>query len=261
MSLFRLLGVGGVIAYRALFNWTSPTMFVCTLFLAPLTQLFFFVFLGRQLDVADDRFFIVGNAVLAATMACVFGGTMAVANERRYGTLGSVLLSPRSRTAIFLGRAIPYAGNGVLVAAFTLGVGSLLLGVRLPVSSLPGLALTLVVAAISCGFFGLTLGAIGLRLRDIWLISNVAVALLVLVTGVNVPAENLPIGVRAIGQIVPVTHAAEAARRLSDGAGLGAALPQIAAELAVGVGYGLLAAVLLRVFEVEARRRASLDAL
>ena len=128
----RLIGLGGAIAYRALFNWTTPAMFVGTLLAGPLFQLLFFAYLGRQLGVADDRFYIVGNAVLAASLACVFGGTMAVANERRYGTLGHVLLSPRSRTVLFLGRALPYAANGLLVAAFTLAVGALLLRLRVP---------------------------------------------------------------------------------------------------------------------------------
>ncbi|GAA4732051.1 ABC transporter permease [Phytohabitans rumicis] len=257
--MLRLIGTGGVIAYRALFNWTSPPMFVGTLLVGPLFQLLFFAYLGRQLGVADDRFYIVGNAVLAATLSCVFGGTMAVANERRYGTLGHVLLAPRSRTAIFLGRALPYAGNGALVAAFTLAGGALLLGLRLPVAALPGLLLTLAIAGLSCAFFGLTLGAIGLRFRDVWLVSNLSVAWLLLLTGVNVPAEHLPAGMRIAGQLLPITHAAEAARRLTAGDGLAAAAPALGAEFTVAIGYALLAAVLLRFFEAESRRRASLD--
>ena len=121
-----------MIAYRALFNWTTPAMFIGSLLVGPIFQLLFFAYLGRQLGVADDRFYIVGNAVLAASLSCVFGGTMAVANERRFGTLGHVLLSPRSRTAVFLGRALPYAGNGLLIAVSTLTAGSLLLGLRMP---------------------------------------------------------------------------------------------------------------------------------
>ncbi|HEX5542299.1 MAG TPA: ABC transporter permease [Micromonospora sp.] len=142
-ALFRLVGVGGVTAYCALFNWTTPAMFIGTLLVDPLFQLLFFAYLGRQLGVADDRFYIIGHAVLAASVACVFGGTVAVSNERRYGILGHVLLSPRSRTAVFLGRALPYAGNDLLIAAFTLGVGALLLGLRIPPGALPGLAVTL----------------------------------------------------------------------------------------------------------------------
>ncbi|MFD0821522.1 ABC transporter permease, partial [Micromonospora zhanjiangensis] len=199
-ALFRLVGVGGVIAYRALFNWTTPAMFVGTLLVGPIFQLLFFAYLGRQLAVADDRFYVVGNAVLAASLACVFGGTMAVANERRFGTLGHVLLSPRSRTAVFLGRALPYAGNGLLIAATTLAGGSLLLGLRIPVAALPGLTLALVAGSLACAFFGLTLGALGLRFRDVWLVSNVSVALLLLLTGVNVPADRLPVGLRTVGE-------------------------------------------------------------
>ncbi|HEX7745226.1 MAG TPA: ABC transporter permease [Micromonosporaceae bacterium] len=257
----RLLAVGGVIAYRALFNWTTPSMFVGTLLVGPLFQLLFFAYLGRQLGVADDRFYIVGNAVLAASLACVFGGTMAVSNERRYGTLGHVLLSPRARTAVFLGRALPYAGNGLLIAAFTLAGGALLLGLRVPLAALPGLALTLAVGSLSCAFFGLTLGAVGLRFRDVWLVSNVSVALLLLLTGVNVPADRLPVGMRAVGAALPITHAAEAARRLAAGDGFAAALGPLAVEVAVGIGYAVLAAVLLAVFEAESRRHASLDTL
>ncbi|MEV0714087.1 ABC transporter permease [Asanoa sp. NPDC050611] len=257
----RLLVVGGVIAYRALFNWATPSMFVGTLLVAPLFQLLFFAYLGRQLGVADDTFYVVGNAVLSATLACVFGGTLAVANERRWGTLGHVLLSPRPRTLIFLGRAIPYAGNGLLIAVFTLTVGSILLGLRIPASALPGLAVTLAVGSLSCACFGLTLGALGLRFRDVWLISNVSLALMMLLTGVNVPAEHLPEWMRVVGGGLPITHAASAARLLVAGDGFGAALPSLGREVLVGFAYAVVAALLLKVFEAESRRRASLDTL
>ncbi|BCY06182.1 ABC transporter permease [Actinoplanes sp. L3-i22] len=261
MKTLRLIGIGGVLAYRALFNWTTPAMYVGTLLAGPTFQLLFFAYLGRQLGVADDGFFILGNAVLAASSACVFGGTMAVANERRYGTLRHVLLSPRSRTVIFWGRVLPYAGNGLLIAVFTLLMGVLLLGLRIPLAALPGLALALAAGSLACGFFGLTLGALGLRFRDVWVVSNVSAALLLLLTGVNVPRDNLPPWMISVGQALPITHAAEAARLLAAGRGLGAAAPALGRELLVGAGYALLAAVLLRVFEAESRRRASLDTL
>lgn len=261
ISLFRLVGVGGVIAYRALFNWTTPGMFIGTLLVGPLFQLLFFAYLGRQLQIADDRFYIVGNAVLAAALACVFGGTMAVANERRFGTLGHVLISPRSRTALFLGRVLPYAGNGLLIAVSTLTGGALLLGLRIPLSALPGLALALTAGSLACGFFGLTLGALGLRFRDVWLVSNVSVALLLLLTGVNVPAAKLPGWMQAVGQALPITNAAEAARRITAGQPLSNAAPALLTELGIGLGYAVLAAVLLKVFEAESRRHASLDTM
>ncbi|MCZ0980104.1 ABC transporter permease [Streptomyces diastatochromogenes] len=139
-AVSRLLVVGGAISYRALFNWTTPPMFIGTLLVGPLLQVFFFVFLGRELGVADDRFHLVGNAVLAASASCVYGGTMAVANERRYGTLGAVLLSPRRRVPLWLGRALPYVLNGLFVSAFVLTAAALVLGLPVPAGALPGSA-------------------------------------------------------------------------------------------------------------------------
>ena len=61
-------------------------------------------------------------------MSSVYGMTMAVANERWFGTLGPLLASPANRAAVFLGRGVPVLANGLLVSAFTFGAGVLLLG-------------------------------------------------------------------------------------------------------------------------------------
>lgn len=258
-SCVRLAVVGGVLSYRALFNWTTPPMFIGTLLVGPLLQVFFFVFLSRGLGVSDDRFPLIGNAVLAASASGVYGGTMAVANERRHGTLGAVLLSPRSRIPLWAGRALPYALNGTLVSAFVLTVAAVALGLPVPAGALPGLALVLLVAAAACAAFGLALGALGLRLRDVFLVSNVASSVLLLLTGAAVPRDTLPGWMRAAGELLPLTHASDAARRLVDGGGLDRTL--LGAEIAVGSGYAVLALALLAVFERGSRRRATLDVM
>jgi ABC-2 type transport system permease protein len=255
----RLVVIGGGISYRALFNWTTPSMFIGTLLVGPVLQLLFFVYLGRQLGVADDRFYLLGNAVLASSTACVYGGTMAVSNERRYGTLGAVLLSPRRRAPLWFGRALPYVLNGLVVSGFTLTVAALLLGLPVPVDSVPALAAVLLAAAAACSAFGLALGALGLRFRDVFLVSNVASSALLLLTGANVPRGTLPQWMRTAGEALPLTHAAAAARRAAAGRGLDMSL--LGGELAVGAGYLVLAVVLLRLFEYGSRRRATLDVL
>ena len=52
-------------------------------------------------------------------MSSVYGMTMAVANERWFGTLGPLLASPANRAAVFLGRGVPVLANGLLVSVFT----------------------------------------------------------------------------------------------------------------------------------------------
>ncbi|WP_240799343.1 ABC transporter permease [Streptomyces sp. A0958] len=262
VSAWRLVVIGGALSYRALFNWTTPPMFIGTLLVGPLLQLLFFVFLGRQLQIADDQFYLLGNAVISASTACVYGGTMAVANERPYGTLGAVLLSPRNRAPLWFGRALPYVLNGLVISVFTLSAACLLLGLRIPVAALPGLGAVLLAAAAGCSAFGLALGALGalgLRFRDVFLVSNVASSVLLLLTGANVPRQTLPGWMRALGDVLPLTHAADAARQLSAGAGFDGR--GVAAELATGTGNALLAVVLLAVFERGSRRRATLDVM
>ncbi|MFI9119532.1 hypothetical protein ACIGW0_09085 [Streptomyces bikiniensis] len=146
--------VGGAISHRALFNWATPPMFVGTLLVGPLLQVFFFVHPGREPGVADDRFHLVGNAVLAASASCVYGGTMAVADERRYGTLGAVLFSLRHRVPLWAGRALPYVLNGLFVSAFVLTAAALVLGLPVPAGALPRPAPVLLVAAGACSAFG-----------------------------------------------------------------------------------------------------------
>ncbi|MER5468346.1 MULTISPECIES: ABC transporter permease [unclassified Streptomyces] len=259
----RLLVIGGAISYRALFVGATPSMFVGTLLAGPLLQLLFFVYLGRQLGVADDTFYLLGNAVLAVSNACVLGGTMAVANERRYGTLGVVLLSPRSRVLLWIGRALPYAANGLFVTVFVLTGGALLLGLSIPLGAVPGLLLALTSAALSGSAFGLVLGALGLRFRDVFIVSNVAAAVLLLVTGANIPRDVLPAWMVIVGDVLPLTHAAAAARAFVTDTGLGKAegLREVAAECAVALGHLLIAVLLLRYFERESRARATLDTM
>ncbi|MGQ4486836.1 ABC transporter permease [Streptomyces sp. SAS_281] len=199
VSAARLVVIGGALSYRALFNWTTPSMFIGTLFAGPLLQLLFFVFPGRQLGIADDRCHLLGNAVISSSTACVYGGTMAVANERRHGTLGAVLLSPRHRAPLWFGRALPYVLNGLVISVFTLSAVCFLLGLRIPLEALPGLGAVLLAAGAGCSVFGLALGALGLRFRDVFLVSNVAASVLLLPTGANVPRETLPAWMRDFG--------------------------------------------------------------
>jgi hypothetical protein len=71
----------------------------------------------------------------------------------------------------------------------------------------------------------------------------------------------LPGWMAAIGDWLPITHAAAAARQLAAGLGLTEVAPLLLKELLVAAVYAVVAAVLLRIFEAESRRTASLDTL
>ena len=64
-----------------------------------------------------------------------------------------------------------------------------------------------------------------------------------------------------IGQLLPLTHGIAAAREVAAGASLSAVSGLVWTEVAVGAAWAIVAYVLLRVFEYEGRRRATLETI
>jgi hypothetical protein len=64
---------------------------------------------------------------------------------------------------------------------------------------------------------------------------------------------------RAVSEAIPFTHSIEAARELADGAGLRSVLGLVGAELVVAGTYLVAGYALLRLFEVQGRRHATLE--
>jgi ABC-2 type transport system permease protein len=259
IPFLRVFFIGGRISYRGLFNWIRPEIYIPTMLIGPIFQILFFAYLGRYSGVKNDAFFVVGNAVQASAMSGVFAATMAIANERQMQTLSPLLATPANRFAIFMGRALPVIASGLLVSAWGLLVGRLLLDFHPSLSGLPALGLVVVVSVASCTGFGLTLGSIGMRARDVFITANVAYNLMWLLCGVNIPLDRLPGWMAQIGRLLPLTHGIAAAREIAAGASLGSVSGLVWTEAGIGVAYATIAFGLVRWFEFEGRRRASLE--
>ena len=259
MTSLRVFGIGGLMSYRALFYWLTPWVYVPSLLVAPIFQILLFVYIGRNAGLESDEFYVIGNALQYAAIPCVFAMGFAVTGERYQQTLGYILVSPARRLPLFLGRAVPVMLNGAFVAAFSLAVGGLLLGIEVPASALGPLALVVLVSAVSCTGLGLINGALGLRVREVAVLGNIIFGLLLIFTGANVAVAELPGWMQAISEVTPLTHGIEAARLLADGASLGNVDHLLATELLVGLGYGLVGYTLLRFFEWQSRLHATLE--
>lgn len=248
------------LSYRALFNWATPPLYTGSVLLPPLFQLIFFVLLGRTLNVADDEYFVIGNAVLACSVSGIFGGTMAIANERMFGTLPYMLLSSQRRITTLATRGLPYVLNGLAASTFVVVCVTPVIDLDWTWSAALGLGSAILIASASSTALGLCLGSAGLRFADVWLVGNLMATLMILVTGVNIPLDDLPSGLANFGRILPVTHAVAGAREAFAG-NLGAAASSLLIELLIAVVYLALAWTLLRVFERSTRRSAKTDVL
>jgi ABC-2 type transport system permease protein len=135
----------------------------------------------------------------------------------------------------------------------------LILGVHLPASSLGPLALAVLIASFSCTGLGLVNGAVSLRIRENAVLNNVIFGFLLIFTGANVPLDALPGWMSTAAQGMPFTHAIKAARQLAAGSGLGDVRGLLGAELLVGAVYAVLGYAVLRWFEAQGRRHATLE--
>ncbi len=259
MTSLRIFFIGGVTSYRALFYWLSPWIFIPTFLVAPLFQILLFTYIGRTARLESDEFYVIGNALQYAALPCVFAMTNTIAGERYQQTLGMILVTPAKRVPLFLGRSLPVIANGFFVAAFALAAAAALLRIHFAPGSMGPLALVIFIASFSCTGLGLITGAIGFRVRETALLSNVMFGFLLVFCGVNVPLDDLPGWMSTVAQGMPLTHAIEAARRVADGSSLGAVAGLLGAELLIGVVYVAIGLVLLRFMEVQGRRYATLE--
>jgi ABC-2 type transport system permease protein len=258
-AAWRVFWYGGRMSYGMLFNWARPSIYIPTLIGGPTFQLLFFAALGSYATNRSPAYFAIGNAVQVSALAGVFGMTMAIANERWFGTLPAILATPANRVALFAGRFMPFVLNGLLVSLYAFALGVIFLGVRLAPGSLAVASLALLVTVFSCTAIGALQGAVSLRLRDGLFGANLVTMAILLFCGVNIPLHELPGWMQVVGNLLPFTHGLEAVRQAADGAGFAQVGGLIGIEALVGVTYAVAAFVLFTYLERSARANATLD--
>jgi len=257
----RLFFLGAYLSFIALFSWLRPQTYFAMKILGPLMSMLFFVLLGRYVAGNDDAsFYVTGNALHAATVSGIYGVAMSIDGDRWNGTLMYLFGTPANRLVLFLGRAFMHVVDGAVGVAMALLWGVLLFDLDLSAASLPALLATILVATLSTSGLGLVLGCLGLITRNVLFISNLMFVLLWIFSGANVQLETLPRWAQGLSQIAPLTRSIAAAREVIGGAGLSEIAPLLGMELFVGLAYGLAGFAMFRWFEIQARRRGTLEA-
>ena len=256
----RLFWQGAMLSYIALFHWMRPATYVASKIIMPLAQMFFFVYLGTYAtNPGNTAFYIVGNALQIAAVSGIYGMTMSVGGDRDSGTLGYILGTPANRLVVFMGRAFMNILDGALGVVIAFFWGVTLLGLDLSHASIPALALTILITTISTCGLGLLMGCLSLITVNVMFVNNFVYFLLLIFSGANVQLAQMPAWVQAVSSVLPLTRGIAAARLLVKGASLTEVLPLLLGELAIGLLYSLLGYLLFAVFEVEAKRRGTLE--
>lgn len=259
MTSLRLALHGGVLVFRALFEWLSPVVFVTVMVLTPLLQVLFFTSFGPAFSDLDPSFFAAGNALQVSAMAGVYGVSQTIANERLFGAIDNVFVSPAGRVPLYLGRAVPHLVVGALTSIVGLVVAVAVTELSLPAGRWAGLLVLVLVTTASCAGIGMLFGALGLMGRDTTITGNLAYFAILLFSGAAVPLDRLPAPVAAAAHALPMTNGVSGLRHLIGTGPDGWFWSRVGWEAVVGLAWAALTVALLRRIEQRARRTGSLD--
>lgn len=256
----RLFGQGALLSYIALFHWLRPTTYLASKIFMPLAQILFFTYLGTFATGRDNTsFFVIGNAMQIAAVSGIYGVTMSIGGDRWNGTLPYLFGTPANRLIMFVGRASIHIVDGMLGVFIGFIWGVLLLGLDLSHTDLLALTLTILITTFSTSGLGLMMGSLSLVTRNVMFINNTVYFALLIFSGANLPIVSLPSWMQTISQLLPLTRGIAAARFLIAGGMLADVSTLLLGEFIIGCVYVFFGFRLFRWFEIQAKRRGTLE--
>jgi len=256
----RLFFEGALLSYIALFRWLRPITYLASKVFMPLWQMLFFSLLGMFASAQEPTYYVIGNAMQITAVSGIFGVTMSIGGDRWEGTLPYLFGTPANRMSMVLGRAFFHILDGMLGVVLAFGWGVLLLGLNLSQTDPLALAVVVLASTISTAGLGLLLGCLSLITLNVMFVNNTVYFLLLVFSGANIPIATLPAWMQAVSFVLPLTRGIAAARLVIEGASLRSVTPLIAGELVIGAIYALLGYYLFRAFELQAKKRGTLEA-
>lgn len=258
---YRIFWSSAKFAFKALFSWLRPPMWLTQLLVLPLFQMAFFVYLSRFVnpDGAAVAFIAVGNALQVASFSSIFAVCNLTSEEKWQGTLTSIIVTPANRFPLFLGRAMFQILNSMATVIVGLLYASNIFGVDMSSTDFLALAVVILVTSVAMTGFGLMLGSVGLFLRTAMIIANIFLFIGLLICGVNFPVTDLPTWLQPFSYAIPMTYGTMAARAAVQGSSIIELGPLVLQEIGAGAGSILVGYLLFLGFEALARRRGTFE--
>jgi ABC-2 type transport system permease protein len=209
---------------------------------------------------ADARgFLVVGVTGVLIWSSTVWASGFAIERERGEGTIGSLFLTPASRSAVIVGYSL-----GVVVrflpALVTVGLLIRVTGARLLVTDPLAAAVTLSTLVLSCVCVGYALASVFVLSRRGHVLATLLSYPMWLLTGLLVPRAELPAVLSQCSRLVPVSFAVDAVQAAAlTGRSLQAVLPATASALLMSGAYVLFGRMMLALVERYAKHHATLE--
>ena len=254
------LGLRIYLSYKGLFLWLNWPAFASNVFLAPVFMVVLFGLFGRfAIDGKTSQDFMVGMAALGVPSILLGGVLQTFYYERSMGVISVNFSSPSSRFALYASRVGLHLPNGVLAAASCIFISWLFLGLDVSETNWPAATCTMMLITVTCAAYALLVGPFVQITNDLLNILAISRGILLTLTGVIVPTEDLPGFLEEVSSVLPLTHGLAALRGSFRGENLGELGPDFILELLIGIvcligGYLIYLAV-----EGFAKHRGPLD--
>jgi ABC-2 type transport system permease protein len=227
--------------------WREPATVFFTVVLLLIFLFIFVSIFGNQTNEVDGHpikgstYYVPGILALAIVSATIVNLAISFTILREKGLLKRVRSTPLPPWVFLAGRILTAIVVTVLLVVAVTVIGNLVYGVTLPSKTLPGLALTVLIGTAACCALGFALTAAIPSEAAAPAITNAIILPLYFFSGIFIPLDQLPSGMRLIGDLFPVKHLFEALLTAFDPATAGAGIA--AGNLAVMAVWGAVGLV------------------
>jgi ABC-2 type transport system permease protein len=261
LALARLTLAQALLSYQGRFSIMNPFGYITSKIGFNFFLMIFFIFLGKFAGFADPLYIVIGNILLLPAANGMCGLTLAIGEERQWGTLSYVLGSPAPRGPVFTGRATFFILDGFVTALIGFGIAAGIFHMDLSHVNFALLTGTVLILSATSSGLGYLFGSIALISRDGWTILLTFIQATYILAGVNFPVASLPVALQKVSYALPLTRGVMAARAILGGAGWGEINRLVGGEALVGVCYILAGYLIFLLIEKRSTISGTLDAI
>ena len=254
---FRFALIVGLQEFTYMWNW--KTWFGGWM-VQIIAQAAFFSLFARLFDSPQhEHFLLIGNAVAVGAHTAswaIFASTW----DRRAGTYPLLVIAPASLIPVIVGRSAVWMAAGVATSVITFVVLGAIFDFSLP---WPNALLLVPLSILTCAStfaFSLFVGSMAIRQPQLGTtMSGILTIFSRAFCGVSVPVAFWPGYVQFIVKLLPITHGLQAIRLALDEASLAAIVQAAALEVAVTLGWIILAVLVIDRMANAGRRDGSIE--
>jgi ABC-2 type transport system permease protein len=170
---------------------------------------------------------VPGLIGLILTFSTLVITSMTITRERETGTMENLLAMPVRPVEVMLGKIVPYVGLGYVQVLLVLSVA--VVAFAIPVRGSVLLLLAALGVFIACNLaLGFTFSTVARTQMQAQQMAQMALLPSFMLSGFMFPFQGMPVWARAVGEVMPLTHALRICRGvLLKGNGLPEILPDI----------------------------------